>query len=206
VPRNAQPTGISDSDEIVGNVFNDDGQSSPFLFRYDGANSRLLDPRALTTTPSFSRDNISAVNAAGQLTGYGMFNGIQRAYLATPFWRQADGPRMTDPEVPVNYGNAKPNGSRSSTVGGGCILCSAAYMARSLIALHPLQEHVPIIGPGRMDSLYIANTGTYTSVNDLSFPILVNALAPCANLRFVGMHDVLTSDYPVISALLAQEI
>jgi probable HAF family extracellular repeat protein len=95
------------------------------------------------------------INDAGQLTGGGVHGVNTRAYLATPFWRQADAV-PTKWGYPINPANPL---TKSDMVETGCALCSMASVARSVIALRPKTvipysaDYVPIMTPALLDGL-----------------------------------------------------
>jgi len=181
---------VNDSYEVVGNGTNSEGApAQPFLFQVGKDNSeefRVLSDLSSQTPAPWTIDCIYAINSGGQVTGYGSINNATRAFLGTPFYRQADALHNRDPDVPKNYGNIKTAapgiGQLSDTVASGCVLCSAASIARSLIGLHPLQQYSPTITPIEMDRRLKARD-LYTKSNDLSFGTMLRAVSDLARIE-----------------------
>ena len=143
----------------------------------------------------------SSINDAGQVTG----SGSNHAFLATPFWRQADA-IANGAAIPSVYGYVKPsqNNAKSSMIVSGCALCSTASAARSVIALNAKVASIPILTPALLDSLLTApGVHGYTSANDLVWSALPTALKPYVDLDPVQVLSVTTDNY---DTLLSQQI
>ena len=97
----------------------------------------------------------------------------QRAFLATPFYRQVD----ITPDVPSTFGSGSDN-----TRDTGCVLVSTANMCRSLIALKAKTRVIPIMTPLQMNDLLIAG-GAYDENNQLKLDHLPSTIGSFANVQ-----------------------
>ena len=203
---------INNSGQVVGWIFNNP-VTHPFIFLNDAsestanvqAGSAIIDLNTLinpsnqwTLRESFSfYAGEQAINDAGQITGNGINpQGQANAYLATPFWRQCDATPVTTatltPAIPLTFGNILPPMilPSESMRDFGCALCSAASMARSVIALHPpigvpYAVNLPIITPRLLDALLTTpGTGGYTTDNKLIWEKVAAVLRPYANIQY----------------------
>jgi uncharacterized repeat protein (TIGR01451 family) len=190
VPNHSFVGGINDSAEIVGAGYDDrSGTTSPFVYRYSNSKSKYIDLQNAinisSRTPKSLWTNLfpRAINAGGQITGTATIEGKERAFLASPFYRQIDAPQ--DPDIPERFGNTKPTtGKRSLTYVQGCALCAAATVARSLIGQSSLHDDIPIITPKLLDNLLIA-TRHYKD-NEITFESVFTVLKNYANITYVG--------------------
>ena len=229
---------INNSGQVVGSSFTPAGAFHAFLFLnhasestadFDAKNwvkdlNKIINPEA-AKPPYWVLGDAQGINDAGQITGQGVNKGNTRAYLATPFWRQVDAtvPSRSNgwrPAVPDEWGNKKPsmNNAKSNMVATGCALCSAASMARSVIALKSKSLLLDIMTPALLDSLLTAKgadgytrEGTITvngetteiTGNDLNWARLHTILKPYADISPVRTYHVTSA---TIEAMLTQQI
>lgn len=74
-------TAINLKSQIVGTAQNDSGEYRPFLYR-DGAMTDLA--HLLDIGSGWVLKDVQDINDRGQIVGYGIFNGEERAFLMTP--------------------------------------------------------------------------------------------------------------------------
>jgi uncharacterized repeat protein (TIGR01451 family) len=192
--------GINNSVQVVGTSATATG-GVIHVFLYSGGKIADVNNRVVPSPSYFTLTDAKGVNDGGQITGTGVHNGLTRAYLATPFYRQIDAPITAD--VPTTFGYVKPSTQlRSSTKDFGCALTSAANMARSLVALKAKLLPIRVITPARLDDYLTTSGDGYThdagppeNYNNLDWDQgLRHALASIADIKLVGTPTVGAAD------------
>jgi probable HAF family extracellular repeat protein len=72
---------INNYGQVLGYSATADGRMRPFLWEKSSGISDLND---LVWAPDWILDNVVGINNAGQIAGYGLYNGQYRAFLLTP--------------------------------------------------------------------------------------------------------------------------
>lgn len=207
---------INNTGEIVGSYrtaqveeFNSSSYSpqdySAYVYNLENSGETYDLSKKIDSSFGWNIYTAQAVNDAGQITGTGLRNGYQHAYLATPFFRQADATPHPTLEVPSCFGNKLPLTNMAKK---GCRLCSLANAARSLIALNPIisqQQHIREITPAYLDTLLKANNG-YHNHNDIDWDHLLPVFRPYAKIQRLKRQILDSYNYSQLDNYLAKVI
>ena len=79
-------SGINDSGQVVGSAFPDTGDDRPFLYQVDAQKkASVIDLNTLLPADSgWVLTDAEAINNKGQIVGFGLHNGLERAFLLSP--------------------------------------------------------------------------------------------------------------------------
>ncbi len=196
---------VAGSSELAGTAnphafifLNDASESTP---GFNAAKSlKDLNNMINTDAPSWVLSDAYAINDAGQVAGTGTnAGGSRHAYLATPFWRQADCLQAGAKAVPATFGYG------DSMKDHGCALCAAASMARSVIALNSKPTVLPVITPAFLNSRLLSPGPLpgYDGDSKLYFQNLPAFLKRYADIVLTGIIPVTAAN---LSATLTEQI